>query len=107
MCPSLLCPIHSSLQRVGGCQSLLGLPTMTSTFSTVLAVLVLAASTSQLVSSQFSSTLTCQAGASGTDVIQLCTGSGTLAMGEQVPLLFGSLATYLFFLPEIPSDLHP
>ena len=33
---------------------------------------------------QFSSTLTCQKGNSGTDIIELCTGSGTLEAGEQV-----------------------
>ena len=33
---------------------------------------------------QFSSTLTCQKGNLGTDIIELCTGSGTLGAGEQV-----------------------
>jgi hypothetical protein len=62
-------------------------------FSTVFAtILVLTVSTGQLVSGQFSSTLTCQAGASGTGVIQLCTGSGTLGVGQQVPVIYGFLS---------------
>ena len=66
------------------CSPAFRLPKMGLGVTTAIASLVVAFSIVLPASGQFSSTLTCQPGASGSDVIQLCTGAGTLALGDQV-----------------------